>query len=185
MAADPVENNYFLLSQLTKVNVEYIRKIKTLSEAKLENEKAGGDIFRAISSAMNELENHCRGKKYNKKIFIFTNGMGETEYNEYHIKHELAPRLRATDIKLNVIPINFMDGYNIEENQVETEINNEVQIQNAQLLMDLRAEAEDNVLIVPDEIAIELYRRFRKREVNPVAIYRGEFVIAPELSIEV
>lgn len=39
--------------------------------------------------------------------------------------------------------------------------------------MDLKSEAEDNVLIVPDEIAIELYRRFRKREVNPVAIYRG------------
>lgn len=111
--------------------------------------------------------------------------MGETEYNEYHIKHQLAPKLRATDIKVNIIPINFMDGYNIEENQVETQIKNEVQIQNAQLLMDLKSEAEDNVLIVPDEIAIELYRRFRKREVNPVAIYRGQFVIAPELSIDV
>jgi hypothetical protein len=39
--------------------------------------------------------------------------------------------------------------------------------------MDLKAEAEDNVMIIPDEIAIDLYRRFRKREVNPVAIFKG------------
>lgn len=39
--------------------------------------------------------------------------------------------------------------------------------------------------IFPDELAIELYKKFRKREINPVALFKGEFVIAPELSIEV
>ncbi len=51
--------------------------------------------------------------------------------------------------------------------------------------MDLKAEAEDNVQIFPDEIAIELYKRFRKREVNPTAIYKGEFQVAPDLHINV
>ena len=39
--------------------------------------------------------------------------------------------------------------------------------------MDLKSEAEDNVQIFPDSIAIELYKKFRKREVNPVALFRG------------
>ena len=39
--------------------------------------------------------------------------------------------------------------------------------------MDLKAAAPEHVEIFPDEIAVELYNRFRKRDVNPVAIYRG------------
>jgi hypothetical protein len=97
----------------------------------------------------------------------------------------LALELSALEIKLNIIPINFMEGYVLEDNLVETEINNQQQLVNAQLLMDLKASAQDNVQIFPDSIAVELYRRFRKREVNPVAIFRGDLQIAPDLSIAV
>jgi hypothetical protein len=36
--------------------------------------------------------------------------MGETVYNEQTIK-SLALELRVVDVKLNIIPINFMEGY--------------------------------------------------------------------------
>jgi len=51
--------------------------------------------------------------------------------------------------------------------------------------MDLKAAAPNNVEIFPDEIATELYNKFRKRDVNPVAIYKGMFEVAPGLTINV
>ncbi len=68
---------------------------------------------------------------------------------------------------------------------IEARDESSTQINNAQLLTDLKAEAEEHVQIFPDELAIELYKKFRKREINPVALFKGEFMIAPELSVEV
>jgi hypothetical protein len=51
-----------------------------MSEARLDNVKAGGDIFRAIKYCIELLEKHS-GKKIKKRIFLFTNGMGETSYD--------------------------------------------------------------------------------------------------------
>ena len=51
--------------------------------------------------------------------------------------------------------------------------------------MYLKESSEDNIKIFPASIAIELYREFRKKETNPVAIYRGPFEIAPGMSFEV
>jgi hypothetical protein len=45
--------------------------------------------------------------------------MGTSRFNYTSIKY-LAAQLVDWDIKLNVIPINFMEGYVMEENQVET-----------------------------------------------------------------
>ena len=49
--------------------------------------------------------------------------------------------------------------------------------------MALRGEEMENIQIYPASIAIELYRQFRKRDVNPVALYRGKLEIAPGLDI--
>ena len=47
-----------------------------MGDAKLDNEKKGGDIFRAIQTSIRILENHCKKKKIKKRLFVFTNGMG-------------------------------------------------------------------------------------------------------------
>lgn len=39
--------------------------------------------------------------------------------------------------------------------------------------------------IFPASLAIELYRRFRKRDTNPVAKFKGMMEIAPGLQVEV
>lgn len=46
----------------------------------MENSKAGGDIFSAIEFVVDKIAGHCGKKKYNKRGFVFTNGMGDTEY---------------------------------------------------------------------------------------------------------
>jgi hypothetical protein len=51
-----------------------------MSEARLDNEKPGGDIFRAIRYSISLL-NGTKHKKAKKRLFIFTCGMGETLYN--------------------------------------------------------------------------------------------------------
>lgn len=50
-------------------------------------------------------------------MFVFTNGMGLTAYDEATVK-ALAVKVKAGEVRINVIPINFMEGYVIEENQV-------------------------------------------------------------------
>lgn len=46
---------------------------------------------------------------------------------------------------------------------------------NANLLIKLRELEMENVQIFPGSLAIELYKKFRKRDVNPVALYKGTF----------
>jgi hypothetical protein len=46
---------------------------------KLNNKKKGGDTFNAISFMIDLFIDHCGKKKYNKRAFIFTNGMGDTK----------------------------------------------------------------------------------------------------------
>lgn len=86
-----------------------------LSEVKLDNTKSGGDLFSAIRFNITSLMNHTANKKYNKRGFIFTNGSGITNCKTQHLK-EMARDLRQSGIKLNIIPIDFMVTYDIENN---------------------------------------------------------------------
>jgi len=51
--------------------------------------------------------------------------------------------------------------------------------------MKLRELCPENIQIFPASLAIELYKKFRKRDTNPVALYKGSFEIAPGLGIDV
>lgn len=74
----------------------------------------------------------------------------------------------------------------MEENKLEGEsAMSETQKHNAAFLMKLRSLEGNNIQIFPASIAIELYKKFRKRDVNPVALFKGTFEIAPGLGIEV
>lgn len=54
---------------------------------------------------------HCKSKKYNKRVFLFTNGMGGSELEGADMG-TLGKKLVSNGIKLNVIPIDFMVSYN-------------------------------------------------------------------------
>lgn len=60
-----------------------------------------------------------------------------------------------------------------------------VQEKNAELLMKLRSYESNCIQIFPASLAIELYKKFRKRDTNPVARYKGSMELAPGLEIKV
>jgi len=47
--------------------------------------------------------------------------------------------------------------------------------------MNYKEICSSHMQILPASIAIELYKRFRKRDTNPVAKFKGSMVIAPGL----
>ena len=57
------------------------------------------------------------------------------------------------------------------------------QEENSQLLMHLKGLSEDFVQIFPASLAIELYKRFRKKDTSPVARYKGFLELTPGLEI--
>ena len=73
-----------------------------------------------------------------------------------------------------------MENYDMEENTLEGEgiVMSESQKNNANFLMKLRSLESNNIQIFPASIAIELYKKFRKRDVNLVALFKGTFEIA-------
>ena len=53
------------------------------------------------------------------------------------------------------------------------------------MLMHFKSLADDFIQIFPASLAIELYKRFRKKDTNPVARFRGSLEFAPGLDVEV
>jgi hypothetical protein len=98
----------------------------------------------------------------------------------------LARKMARLQVKLNIVPIDFMVSYDLALNELEGEMLMEkTQEDNAQMLMQLKREAEDFIQIFPASLAIELYKRFRKRDTNPVARFKGILEMAPGLEIDV
>ncbi len=51
--------------------------------------------------------------------------------------------------------------------------------------MKLQSYAPGNIQIVTATLAIELYKKFRTKDTNPVAIFKGSLEIAPGLELQV
>lgn len=52
---------------------------------KVKSTLIGGDIFMAIDSALDLLQERYKKRKTDRKIFILTNGKGKSEYTNYHM----------------------------------------------------------------------------------------------------
>ena len=65
---------------------------------------------------------HTNNRKTKKRIFLFTNGMGESIHDIDYASNYISQNLKMSDIKLNIIPINFMEGYDMIENKYEYEV---------------------------------------------------------------
>lgn len=132
------DGNSLILQSLDKPCVKFVRQIQELSQTKLENEKKGGDIFQALKYAVENMNEHCGKKKYNKRIFLFTNGAGKTSWKVENLQR-LLKIMRESSIKLNVIPIDFMTSYDVNDNILEGEVmESEEHQHNAELLMALK-----------------------------------------------
>lgn len=115
---DSDDGNSLLLKELEKPTLDFVRKVEEMSGAVFGNTMAGGDIFSAINRGSKLIHEHCQKKKYNKRIFLFTNGMGGSDYNNRDLQL-LSTKLKNAEIKLNVIPIDFMSSYEASTNELE------------------------------------------------------------------
>lgn len=95
--------------------------------------------------------------------------------------NELADKLMSLDVKLNVVPIDFMVSYDQNDNKLDGEVMESVQENNAGLLMEFKRLAQDYVQIFPVALAIELYKKFRTKDTNPVARFKGFLELGPGL----
>jgi len=135
-------------------------------------------------------------KKYEKKIFLITDGEAVSKFSKNKIE-ELAERINENDVKVNIICVGFneeldkddeddskenegkMDKEDGEEN---TESDN--QKKTKELLNILQSNTE-NVKLFTATTANDIYHQFKKKKINPVAKFRGPFIITPNLSFDV
>ena len=68
----------------------------------------------AIDNALDLLEEKYKKRKTGRRIFVITNGMGESEYKKNHMSF-LASRAKEQGVKINVIAIDFFDEDDEEE----------------------------------------------------------------------
>ena len=184
------DDNNILLQPIGKPNLELVKNVQKLMMTEVRNRVAGGDIFWALDFAIDELNSHVGTKKFNKRIFLFTHGSGKTKYSEGEID-KLQKKILRSNAKVNIITIDFMEGYDPETNRIavpdfsrDGALKN-VQDRNASHLMHLKDGANEWIQIFPASIAIELYRQFRKKDTTPIAQFRGTLEIAPGLGIDV
>lgn len=114
---DADDGNSLLLKNIEKPDVDFVRKVEELSNAKFDNHQAGGDIFSTINYSIRLMNEHCGKKKYIKRMFLFTNGMGETDFNDREVRN-LASKIESSGIKINIIPIDFMTTYDSASNEL-------------------------------------------------------------------
>lgn len=75
-----------MLHPIEKPKLDLVRKVEQLSDARFDSPRPGGDILSAVNFSLGQLGEHCGKKKYNKRIFLFTAGMGETDFDNHDVR---------------------------------------------------------------------------------------------------
>ena len=115
---DNDDGNSLLLQNIERPTVDFVRKVEQLSQASFDNTRAGGDLFSAVNYSLNLIDQHVRSRKFNKRMFLFTNGAGASAFSQDDI-YQLADRLMALQVKLNVVPVDFMTSYDLADNKLD------------------------------------------------------------------
>ena len=204
--------NITIHSELDFPNIELLDHLNSI-EAEDDDDK--GDIFLCIDFAIDEFIAKYGKKKYDKKIFLITDGEALSQYSKNKIE-ELAERINENDVKVNIICVGFYeeldkeddddedDNKNKEKKEVEKnnsmeeeeqekdDINSEDKINNesknqkkTKELLKILQENTENVKLFTATTANDIYHQFKKKKINPVAKFRGPFIITPNLSLDV
>ena len=204
--------NITIHSELDFPNIELLDHLNSI-EAEDDDDK--GDIFLCIDFAIDEFIAKYGKKKYDKKIFLITDGEALSQYSKNKIE-ELAERINENDVKVNIICVGFYeeldkeddddedDNKNKEKKEVEKnnsmeeeeqekgDINSEDKINDesknqkkTKELLKILQENTENVKLFTATTANDIYHQFKKKKINPVAKFRGPFIITPNLSLDV
>jgi len=172
-------DNIVVERQLSPSNLEFLRHMDTIKPT-----SQTGDWIDALIVAIDMLAKHCQKRKYNKRIFLITDGQSKTADTE-DLK-EVVNNLKEAEIKLNVIALDFCNDLQYdspEERANASENETPIQQNNKRLLLELTDQIDGRVF--PANIAMQIYHHFRKRTIHPVAKYRGPLEISKDLKIQV
>jgi len=171
--------NVTVTQHLSKPTLEFLRYID-----KIQPTPQNGDWIDGLVVASQMIDKHCGKKKYNKRIFLITDGQSKVG-NPSDLK-QIAESLKAAEIKLNVIALDFCNELQFEKEEEKlkaAESESPVQQGNKRLLLELTIEIDGRIF--PAKVAMEIYHQFRKRNIHPVAKYRGSLEISKDLNIQV
>ena len=97
--------NISIHSELDFPNIEMLDQLNSIEA---EDDEDKGDIFLAIDFAIDEFIAKYGKKKYEKKIFLITDGEALSHYSKSKIE-ELASRINENDVKVNIICVGFFE----------------------------------------------------------------------------
>ena len=112
--------NITIHSELDFPNIELLDHLNSI-EAEDDDDK--GDIFLCIDFAIDEFIAKYGKKKYDKKIFLITDGEALSQYSKNKIE-ELAERINENDVKVNIICVGFYEELDKEDDDDEDDNKN-------------------------------------------------------------
>ena len=203
--------NINIYSELDFPSIDLLNQLNSIVA---ENNEDNGDIFLSIDFAIDEFIAKYKKLKWEKKIFLITDGESKCKMSKDQIE-ELAERIKDNDIKINIICVGFFEeldkddeeegendkdkiiedkidednddeGKEKDKDKEKQKINNESENQKEtkDLLKILQANTE-NVKLFTATTANDIYHQFKKRKINPTTKFRGPFIISPNLSLDV
>ena len=205
-------DNINIHSELDFPNIEMLDHLNNIEA---EDDADVGDIFLCIDFAIDEFIAKYGKKKYEKKIFLITDGEALSKYSKNKIE-ELAERINENEVKVNIICVGFFEELDKDDEQEDNKkniekkednnksnsmdeeenekddineqnnINKESQNQKkTKELLKILQDNTDNVKLFTATTANDIYHQFKRKKINPVAKFRGPFIISPNLSLDV
>ena len=198
------EDNINIYTDLDFPNLEMLDRLNSIEA---EDEDDNGDIFSCLDFALDEFIAKYGKKKYEKKIFLITDGEALSHYSKSKIE-ELASRINENDVKVNIICVGFFEELDKEDE--EENLDNKEKIENNSMDEDNKEKVDEknennesenqksikeklkilqenteNVKLFTATTANDIYHQFKKKKINPVSKFRGPFIISPNLSLDV
>jgi hypothetical protein len=120
------------------------------------------------------------------QIFLFTDG--ETPIDDTCVS-KIANMINASDIRVNVIAINFFNETDQDSEDTVNDINqiikeSENQKATKKVLKNLIS-LSSNVKVFTAKMASAIYKKFRKKRIKPYVKYRGPLYISDNLYLDV
>lgn len=147
----------------------------------------------AIDLALEMFIEEYGKKKWNKRIFILTDGQSKCSFLK---AKRISSMIKENDVKVNIIALKFYKELDLEEGEKAKDLNEDSDNENNGLsknqsetkrtLNFISENNQDaNFRVFTDLMASQIQSQMRKKRVNPVVKYRGPLRITPRLSLDV
>ncbi|CAG8508092.1 1836_t:CDS:10 [Paraglomus occultum] len=169
----PIEDfdeDYEHIKVITGLEMPTLDLLRTVQH-QLPQGNAPGNCLDGISAAIEIIKRHCRHLKYEKKIFLMTDG--ESPMSSIRLQ-QIVDELRNNGIEIFVLGIGFSDP----DEDTNDPSKSQTKLANEDLFRDLVSRAPGSSYITPMDSALEEISQPYVRPVRPTPLYRGALTIS-------